>query len=788
MIGSSLGRYRIDARLGEGGMGVVWRAHDPHLGRDVALKVLPDERVSDAEARARLLREARAAAALNHPRILTVYDVGEADGHVYIAMELVPGRPLSRLVGSPGLSLATVLRLGEQIASALAHAHERGIVHRDVKPSNVLVTEAGDAKVLDFGLATRLVTDGSDTRSLDVTQAGTLMGTPEAMAPELWRGARADARSDVWSFGVLLHTLLTGSPPFRGATRYELSAAITTTDPPPLPERLPAPVRALVARCLAREPERRFRSGVELHAAIEAIAAGEGAAGGVHGARSGRGRLRVALVVGAGGLLLAVLGTLAVPWLGREFGGAGRPIESLAVLPLDNFSHDVGQQYFADGMTEELITRLAQLGVVRVISRTSVMRFRGTTQALPEIARQLRVDAVVEGSVEQAGGRVRITAQLVRAATDEHLWASSYERDVGDALALQDEVAAAIAHEIRGTLAAHSGARRGPRPARADAHAARAGVPLAAMQAYLRGRDEYQKWTDAGARRALQYFDQALAIDSTFTEARAARAAVLLWASASPDTVELARAAIAEALRQAPGVGEAHAANARFLFEHDWDWAGSEREFRRAIELNPNDADAHHHYSHLLAALGRVPEAEEQTRLMLALDPLSPSSLDHLVWMDYECGRPGEAEAGYHRLVALDPGYQQNYLQFANILLATRRWTELRGVLERAREQGVSVDPLSLEFANAAARGRTEAAAGLLERMTSAADPYPHDWADVAAAYAVLGKKEKALELLEAAVEHHSYRVLFANLDPAFASLRGDARYLALRRRMGLPA
>jgi len=331
---------------------------------------------------ARLLREARAAAALSHPNILGVYDVGEAGPHVYIAMEYVPGRPLSEIIGSTGVSVAEAVRLGVQIAAALAQAHERGVIHRDVKPSNILVTPAGDARVLDFGLATRVVSEQSDTRSLNLTLTGDLVGTPVAMAPELWRGARADLRSDVWAFGALLYTMLAGAPPYQGRTPYELSTAIATTDPPPLPDRVPAALRALIARCLEREPERRFRSAMEVHAALQAMASGAASEAGApllpaaspqRPAHAGH-RLRLALSIGAAQVLVVALAVLAPWWRGRRAGPASRSITPLAVLPLDNFSHDADQQYFADGMTDQLITSLAQLGVVRVISRTSVMR------------------------------------------------------------------------------------------------------------------------------------------------------------------------------------------------------------------------------------------------------------------------------------------------------------------------------------------------------------------------------------------------------------------------------
>ncbi len=793
MLGTVLGRYRIDEMLGAGGMGVVWRAHDPQLDRDVALKVLPDPLVANGDARARMLREARMAAALNHPHIVTVYEVSEAGGHVYIAMEYLSGRSLSQVMAAGGIPFADAMRFAGQIAAALACAHEQGVVHRDVKPSNVLVGPRGDVKVLDFGLATRVVSDDSDTRSLDVTQARALVGTPSAMAPELWRGARADTRSDVWAFGVLLHTLLSGTPPFAGKTSHEMSLAILTTEPPPLPRAVPPAVCALVARCLQRDPERRFRSALELNAALEAISAVTAApvslAGGSAQTPAPRARRRPAAVA-VGAVMVIAVAAAALAWWMRSHapGQANRPIMSLAVLPLDNFSHDAEQQYFADGMTDELITRLAQLGTMRVISRTSVMRFRGAALALPEIARQLGADAIVEGSVQQSGGRVRITAQLVRAANDEHLWAHSYEREVGDALALQDEVAEAIAGEVAGTLAPISRRRPAALPgSTASSGALQTTRQPAAVQAYLRGRDSYQRWTPTGARKAVQFFDQALAIDSTFAAASAGRGAALLAITADADTAQLARTAIAKALTIDPGLGEAHAALAKFLFMHDWNFTESEREFRRALELNPSDADAHHHYSHLLAALGRVPEAREQAALMFKLDPLAPASLDHMAWVNSMSGHLDEARAWCDKLVALDPTYGDGYPQRARIELAARQWGALRRTLEQGRNAGAELDPLAFELVTAAEGSRNVEGIRVLHKVLAPADKYIWDLSILASWALVFRNRDEAFAELDAAVRARSYSVLFINLEPALAELRTDPRYTALRRRMHLP-
>ena len=776
--GTILGRYRIQGMLGAGGMGVVWRAHDPRLRRDVALKVLPDAMVADADARTRLLREARAAAALSHSNILTIYDVGEADGHVYIAMEYVPGRSLAEAIAKDGMAPSAALRLGEQIASALAHAHERGIVHRDVKPSNVLVTPAGNAKMLDFGLATHLVSDTAETRSLALTAPGVLVGTPQALAPEQWGGTPADTRSDVWSFGVLMYTLLAGRPPFRGGTVYELSTAICTADPDPLPDRVTAGLRAVVARCLEREPARRYRSAAELSAAMHAITAASRADAHV-APRAGR---APALAWAAAVAALAIAAALALRWHPFPGGGGRSDITSLAVLPLESVSGNADQRSFGDGMTGELITRIAQLGVVRVISRTSVMRFRGSTLPLPQIARQLGVDAIVEGTVEQSGGRVKVSAELVRAATLEHLWGQSYERTLEDALALEDDVAGAIARELRGALA--------PKATRAGA-AATASSPArsasgAVVQAYLRGRDQYQRWTLPAERRAVDYFDQALSLDSTFASALAARGTALLLVSASPETVTLARADIDRALQLDPMLGEAHAARAKFLFELDWNWPEAEREFRRALELNPNDADAHHHYSHLLMALGHAAESRQQAEIMLALDPLAPASHDHMGWLEYALGHLDAAVVEDRKALELDPTYSQALAQIVDTEIARRRWPAVRAALDELRKSD-AVDPELVRLVGTVEHGRSAEALTTLRRIRGPADTFRFGWTYLAAWYEVVGQRDDAFAMLDSAFVARDYRAIFLNADPAFTDLRADPRYAALRRRMRLP-
>jgi TolB-like protein/Tfp pilus assembly protein PilF len=765
VIGRKFGSYTITAKLGAGGMGVVWLAHDERLGRDVALKMLPDALVADPGARARLLREARAASALNHPNILTVHEVGEADDHVYLVTEYLPGKPLSE---QGALPIETVVRYGTQVADALAHAHEHGVVHRDIKPSNVLVTRDGRAKVLDFGLA-RVEVAGAP-EAVTRTSPGVLQGTPVAMAPELWRGAVADARTDVWSLGVLLYTLLAGRPPFTGGNAFEVSAAVLEQQPAPLPARVPPGLAAVVARCLAKDPLQRWHSAAEVRAALEAIGTPAGAA-----PRRGRAPLGVlaAAVALAVLVVLVATGRLRLPFVAHGAGG----IRSLAVLPLDNFSGDPEQLYFADGITEELTTRLAQLGALRVTSRTSVMRFRGSNESLPAIARQLGVDAVIEGSVQRAGDRVRITAQLVRASTDEHLWARSYERDMKDALALQDEVVGAIVAEIQGKLASRG----------APAQRKSGAVDPAVYQAYLRGRYQYERWNTASMHAALAEYDSALAIDPAYAPAYAGRALALMFLSDVPDTIALARTSLDHALALDPDLSEAHASRAQILVEHDWNWAGAEREFLKAIELNANNVDAHHQYSHLLLATGRRDAAIEQARIGLELDPLSPSMLGHMEFLDFMDGKFDGVAEWARKALALDPTYGAALEDVVAADLAQRHWGAWKADLVRWQQLGHPKDPLCDSVAAAFAAGKLAEAARLVRVMDSAADPYPHSNVELASLFLAAGRREDAIAQLEQGLARHSYDMLYLDRDPLVAELRDEPRIRALRRRMGLP-
>ena len=501
MIGETLGRYRIVDTIGSGGMGVVYRAHDPTLDRDVALKLLHAQALDSESSRSRFLREARALSQLNHPHICTIYEIGEADGRTFIAMEYVRGRPLSSVIPADGLAIETMVRYGAQIANAIGHAHEHGIVHRDLKSSNVAITPESAVKVLDFGLAKHIegnregvvqTQTGSERSTLKagMTEPGVVMGTPGYMAPEVLVGQPADARADIWALGVILHEMATGSLPFSGPTPMEFAAAILKEPPAPLPARVSPMLRGIVQRCLAKDPGQRYQAAGEVRAALEAAASEP-----VFVVRSSRPAVRRVAFVVAGVLAAALVAAVAVNKIGWQSNPTAAPIRSVAVLPLENLSGDPEQEYFADGMTEQLTADLSSIAMLRVISRTSVMQYKKARKALPVIARELNVDGVIEGSVVRAGDKVRITTRLIRAGTEETLWARSYERDLRDVLALQSEVAKSVASEVGITLTSQEQARlASARPVDPEAH-----------RLYLLGRFHANQGTEEGLRKAIQY-------------------------------------------------------------------------------------------------------------------------------------------------------------------------------------------------------------------------------------------------------------------------------------------
>jgi eukaryotic-like serine/threonine-protein kinase len=758
-VNSIISHYRILSKLGAGGMGEVYLAEDTQLGRHVAIKLLPPETISDEHARKRLVREARAVATLDHPNICSIYEVGEADGRSFIAMQYIEGETLDLRIKRKSVELKESLTIASQIADALTEAHTHGIIHRDIKPSNVIITSRGQAKVMDFGLAKVIQQAGREdteaqTKTL-LTVPGAILGTVPYMSPEQLRGEQVSVCSDIWALGVVLYEMITGQLPFRGSTAFTLSSAILRESPAPLSARVPAGLRRVIQRCLAKEPAERYQHASEVRAALEVPQ---------------QARRRTADVqVGRPAQIRAQRGR----------------IRSLAVLPLENLSPNPEEEYFADGMTDALITTLAQIGVLRVISRTSVMRYKGARKPLPEIARELKVDAVIEGTVVRAGNRVRIAAQLIHAATDTHLWAKSYESDLRDVLALQSDVARTIAQEIRIQLTPQEKARlAGTGP-----------VNPGAYEAFLKGRHHWYRRSPDALERALHYLQQATAKDPTYALAYAGLADAYnslgwdLYAILRPaESFPKAKQAAKRALELDPNCAEAHAALGWAATAYDWDWVAAETEFQRAIELKPQYGPVHIWYSHFLKAMGRTKESFEESRRALECDPLGLVLNMHMGWHYLYLREYQQAIEQLLKTLELDPGFiparmflGEAYEQMGMFPEAIAEFEEAVNLANR--------EPIylaGLGHAYAISGNRVEALNTIQELNQLATQKFVPA-RGVAEIYMGLGDKEQAFAWLDKAFEQRNGWLLHVKENQRYNSLRTDPRYLDLLRRMNLP-
>jgi serine/threonine-protein kinase len=790
MIGQKLSHYRILGELGRGGMGVVYRACDETLGRDVALKLLPLEALTDPDARDRLLREARTASALNHPNICTIHEAGEADGQIFFAMELVDGRPLRELIPPDGMPAESVARYGAQIADALAHAHGRGVIHRDLKPANVIVTAEGRAKVLDFGLARRQSREALEevTKSrLSVEENAAVAGTLAYMAPEQLRGEAADAQSDIWALGVVLYEMASGTLPFRGATGFELSSAILRETPAPLPHPIPPPLRGVIQRCLLKEPGQRYQRASEVRAALETL-------GTVTAAPSTKvAALRPRAVswkwaVAAATVLVVIAAVLALNVGGlrqRLFAPAGPPkIESLAVLPLENLSRDPEQEYFADGMTEALITELSKISALKVISRTSAMQYKGAKKPMLQVARELGVDALIEGSVLREGDQVRITVQLIHGPTDHHLWAQSFDRELRGILALHSEVARAISTQIQVQLTPQEQTRLA---------SARAVNPKA-YELYVLGRYHLGQRSLDGYRRAAEDFRKALELDpgNATTYAALADTYTLLGDQGGLPQSEarsLSEAAIRKALELDETLAEAHTSLGMWKLRYEWNWAEAEKEFKRAIELNPGLAAARQLYGRMLGFAGRLEEAFRELQRARELDPLSAPINAH-VGQAYLIARQYD-RAAEHLRQALDVNPNHAFLRhslgevYLSAGLYDEAVTELRRAVELSAEPSTHyIAMLGCAYARA---NRKQDAARILRQLQQRSQQGLVSAFDMAALYAALGDKEQALAGLEKGYEKRDVWLVELKAWPWFDSLRDEPRFQDLLRRMNFP-
>jgi len=790
--GQQLLHYRLIGKIGEGGMGVVWSAEDTRLHRQVALKFVADEKAADPEAVARHLREARAASALNHPNICSIHDIGEWHGAPFIVMELLEGRSLQSRIESGPTALGEAIEIAIQIAGALAAAHARGIVHRDVKPANIVVAASGQAKILDFGLAKLATTPGrglgfEDSTRLDVTAPGALVGTISYMSPEQALGKELDARTDVFSLGVVLYELVTTRRPFEGTTSAAVFDAILHQEPSPLSgatSRIPPELERIVRKALEKTPEMRYQSAADLGTDLARFRRDSGALPELPATESRRSFRRWTIPLAAGVLAL-------VAWLWpRLTGDAGEnamiaptPAESLtlAVLPFENIGQDPGQEYFSDGMTEEMITVLggASPERLRVIARTSSMRFKGSTATAREIGRRLDVRYLVEGSVRRQGDVVRISATLIDAGDETQVWTNSFDGTLEDIFGLQNRVARQIAEALAVKLL----------PRQVLAGGAYSPDPRA-YDEYLTGRFWDHKGTETGWKEAIAHYRRAAEIDPGYALAFASlsqtSSTLASWTTVPPEApLQVAKEAMERAFEIDPDLADAQVARAYYLLLGEWQWRRADEAFRRALASNPtNPGMAYHWYGHFLSFANRHEEALAAFTAALRLDPLSALHRACLGLTQVAAGELELADHSLQRALELAPELPIAY-QWLGLLRerqgrpedALAAWS--RGA-DLGQRTGLFIAPLGYGYGRL---GRFDDARAILGELRSGGERGYVAELNLARVYAGLGDLDRAFELLEIALSKREPWILALRIGPGFDNLRGDPRFASLLRR-----
>ncbi|MCI0415957.1 protein kinase [bacterium] len=775
MIGSLVSHYRIIKKIGSGGMGEVYLAEDTKLDRIVALKILLPGMASQKERMARFVQEARAASSLDHPNLATVYEIGDAEGTRFIAMQYVEGQTLSDKLRQGPLPISEVIDIALQIVDALNEAHSKGIVHRDLKPSNIMITPRGQAKILDFGLAKY---SGSEFhRSAPNTEPGIILGSIQYMSPEQSLGRDIDRRTDFFSFGIVLYEMITGKLPFRGETPMETLSKILSDPPEPYGNlQIPWEVQRIIGKCLEKEPDRRYQTAKDLMVDLNNLK---------RDTESGRysTERHIALPrplfrrIGTGSVLLLLIAAAAVWFSVRS--DRVQQIHSLAVLPFSNESKDTGTDYLSDGITDSLINRLSQLPNLKVLARGTVFTYKNKVVDPRDVGRELQVDAVVTGSIYQLGEDFRVQVSLVSAADGAQMWGKQYNRKLSDIFQVQTDISSEITQEMRVKLT-------GEQEQQLQKNYTE---NVEAYRLYLKGRYYLNRRNEESFLKAIESFQEAIAMDPDYALAYAGLADCYALLSnwgfwPAKEGYPKAKNAALKALSLDNSLAEAYISLATVKSSYEWNWKEAEADFLRGLQLNPNYATGHLWYSFYLLLIGRNEESLKEVQQAQVLDPLSLIINANRGYTLYVSRRYPEAREAIEKTLELDPNFAIAYEYLAYTQVQQKRYSEAVQSLRKALR--ISPDNLTFQSDLAsvlALNGQTEEANLILNELLAQKGYVPP--VDIAAIYISLGNKEKALEWLEKAYEMRNDQITYINKEPRFDLLRSDPRFQDLLHRIG---